>query len=480
MDFSSLIFLLYFLPIALIGYYGMFFSRKAQNIWLLLISFVFYAWGEPIFVFGMIGLVLFNWICGLLMETKQNKIRKLVFGFACFGNIFLLCAFKYTNFIIDSVYDFIGWKCLIDVPEIVLPMGISFLTFQSLSYIIDIYKKDAKVQKNLLDFGLYVTFFPKLIAGPIIQYNAIERQIRERKTSFSLFSDGCTKFAIGLVKKIFVADNLSVIADNVFSITNVGSENISVPAMLAWVGAIAYSLQLYYDFSGYSDMAIGLGKMFGFEFEENFDHPFVAKSLREFMSRWHISLSKWFAQYVYHPLGGSRVQNEDLMVRNLFIVWLLTGIWHGASWTFIAWGIGCFVVILIEKVTGWENWKFPAVFKHFITLFWVVILFTLFRTESINQFFEMAQNMFALNENGIFSSTVLMLCKEYGVIFLFAIIFLMPVRTFFEKIISEKKTPIVIRGIGALVYVISLLALIVVCMVLLVKDGCNPFVYFKF
>ena len=480
MIFSSIIFLLYFLPIALLGYYGMAFSRKLQNIWLLLISLIFYAWGEPVFVFVMIGSVIFNWICGLAMNTQKSNLRKSILVIACSGNVLLLCVFKYTNFIVDNIYDFVGWKRLLDVPEIALPIGISFFTFQSMSYIIDIYKNDAKIQKNLLDFGLYVTFFPQLVAGPIVRYNSIEQQIKERKTTFSLFSDGCTKFAIGVIKKILISNNLAVIADNVFSITNAGVENIPVPAMLAWTGSIAYILQLYYDFSGYSDMAIGLGKMFGFEFEENFNHPFIAKSLREFMSRWHISLSKWFAQYVYHPLGGSRVQNDDLMVRNLFVVWLLTGIWHGANWTFIAWGMGFFVLILIEKVTGWEKWDFPAVVKHFLTLLWATILFTMFRAESITQFLEYSKNMFGLNSNGVFSDTAVMFWKEYAIVFAVAVIFLMPIRIFFENKISDKKTPIILRGMGGLIYIVSLLALFGVCVVLLAKGGYNPFIYFNF
>ena len=482
MVFSSIIFLFYFLPIALLGYYGMTFSRKLQNIWLLLVSLVFYAWGEPVFVFIMLGSVMFNWICGLFIDATRdkNRLNKFALIVGCAGNVLLLCIFKYTNFIIDNIYSIVGWKRLLDVPAIALPIGISFFTFQAMSYIIDVYRDDAKVQKNPLDFALYITFFPQLVAGPIVRYNSIAEQILNRKTTFSMFSDGCTRFAIGMIKKIIISNNMAVIVDNVFSITKAGTDNIAVPAILAWTSAIAYCFQLYYDFSGYSDMAIGLGKMFGFEFEENFNHPFVAKSLREFMSRWHISLSKWFAEYVYYPLGGSWVRNKDVMVRNLFVVWLLTGIWHGASWTFIAWGMGFFILILIEKVTDWENWKMPAVFKHFVTLIWAVILFTVFRAETIGQFLEMVKNMFALNQNGFFSDTAIMIWKEYGIIFVFAIIFVMPVRNCLEQKFSEKKIPVIFRGIGAMAYIACLLFLSVACVVLLAKGGYNPFVYFNF
>ena len=482
MVFSSITFLFYFLPISIIGYYLMSFSRKLQNVWLLLVSLIFYAWGEPVFVFIMMGSVAMNWICGLIINAAKRKrtLKKVTLFICCALNLGLLGVFKYTNFIVDTIYGFVDWEPLTKVPEIALPIGISFFTFQAMSYVIDVYREDAKVQKNLMYLGLYITFFPQLVAGPIVRYKSIAEQIEKRRTTFSRFSDGCSRFCVGMIKKIIISNNMAVIVDNIFSLTNAGVDLKAVPVLLAWTGAIAYCLQLYYDFSGYSDMAIGLGKMFGFEFEENFNHPFVSKSIREFMNRWHISLGKWFAEYVYRPLGGSRTKNDDLMVRNLLVVWLLTGIWHGAAWTYVVWGLGFFVLIIIEKVTGWEKWRIPVFLKHLIPMFAVIFMFVLFRSKDLDQFFEVCKNMFGANNNGFFSDTALMIWKEYGLVFLAGLFFLLPVRSYFEKKMTTKATPAVIRGIGGVAYVVVLAALMMFCVIVLAKGGYNPFIYFNF
>ena len=482
MVFSSITFLFYFLPIAIIGYYALAFSRKVQNIWLLLVSLIFYAWGEPVFVFALMGSVVFNWVSGLLIEStrKKEKLCKVILFISCAGNILLLCAFKYTNFIVDNIYKIVGWERLMDVPKIALPIGISFFTFQAMSYVIDVYREDAKVQKNLLDLGLYVTFFPQLVAGPIVRYNTIEEQIVNRKTSFKQFSEGVCRFAIGMCKKIIISNNMAVIADKVYDLTNVGVELKNIPVMLAWTGAITYMIQLYYDFSGYSDMAIGLGKMFGFEFEENFNYPFISKSLREFMNRWHMSLGKWFSSYVYRPLGGSRVENDDFMVRNLLVVWVLTGIWHGAAWTFIWWGLGFLILIVIEKAIGLEKWKFGRVGRHIYTLIAVTLLFVFFRSESIFQAYEMFKNLVGANGNGFFSDTAIMFWKEYAIVYIVAIIMMMPVKDFIADKLKDKKVPVILKVVGGTGYVIVLMALMVFCVVTLAKGGYNPFIYFNF
>lgn len=458
------------------------FSRRLQNVWLLLVSLIFYAWGEPVFALIMMGSVVVNWISGLIISGAKYKptLRKITLFICCAFNLGLLGVFKYTNFIVDTIYGFVDWEPLTKVPEIALPIGISFFTFQAMSYVIDVYRGDAKVQKNLLYLGLYITFFPQLVAGPIVRYNSIAEQIESRRTNFSMFSDGCCRFSIGMSKKIIISNNMAVIVDNIFSLTNAGVDVKAIPVLLAWTGSIAYCLQLYYDFSGYSDMAIGLGKMFGFEFEENFDHPFVSKSIREFMSRWHISLAKWFSQYVYRPLGGSRMKNDDLMVRNLLVVWLLTGIWHGAAWTYVVWGLGFFVLILVEKVTGWEKWRIPGFLKHIIPMFAVIFMFVLFRAKDMDQFFEICKNMFGANNNGFFSDTALMIWKEYALVFLAGIIFLMPVRQLLEKKIIGSSAPAAIRGIGGVLYVAVLVVLMMFCVIVLAKGGYNPFIYFNF
>lgn len=482
MVFSSITFLFYFLPIAIIGYYVFSFSRVVQNMWLLLVSLVFYAWGEPVFVFVMIGSILMNWLFGMLLGKVENdsKKRKIILIVACCANLGLLGIFKYTNFIVDIIYSISGIEVLLKVPQIALPIGISFFTFQAMSYVIDVYRHDAKVQKNPFYLGLYVAFFPQLVAGPIVRYNSIEEQIQNRKTTFPMFSDGCCRFAVGLVKKILISNNMAVIADQIFSLATAGSDVKVVPMMLAWLGAIAYTFQLYYDFSSYSDMAIGLGKMFGFTFEENFNYPFISKSVREFMARWHISLGTWFNQYVYRPLGGSRVENQDIMVRNLFIVWLLTGVWHGAAWTFIWWGLYFFVLILIEKVLMFEKWEGHAVLKHIYTLVAVVFAMVIFRSNDMRHFSQMALNMLALNGNGFFSETAVMILKEYWTVFAAGIICLMPVKDYFKKWLGDRQIPAAVQTIGGTVYVVGLLSLLFFCVVVLAKGGYNPFIYFNF
>ena len=338
----------------LIIYYLFFFCRPVQNIWLFAASLIFYAWGEPVYVLLLIGSIVANYILGLFEENwrdKNPKFAKIGIVVACVVNLGLLFIFKYFNFVTTTINDIIG-KDILDVPEIVLPIGISFFTFQALSYVIDIYRGDTHAQKNPLYVGLYISFFPQLIAGPIVRYKTIAEQINNRKSDFSLFTTGTTRFAVGLSKKVLLANNLAVVVDVIFNLTQTTKQYYSVPVLMAWLGAICYTLQIYMDFSAYSDMAIGLGQMFGFQFEENFNYPYITKSIGEFWRRWHISLGTWFKEYVYFPLGGSRTKNRDQMVRNTFIVWLLTGIWHGAYWTFLFWGLYNFAFIILERLIG--------------------------------------------------------------------------------------------------------------------------------
>ncbi len=487
MVFSSITFLLYFLPVSIAGYFVLSFSRAMQNIWLLVVSLLFYAWGEPAFIFILVGSIIVNWICGLLIAAfdSKKKARKAVLVVNIIFNVGILAVFKYTNFIVDSINSGIG-KSIIKVPDIALPIGISFFTFQIISYIVDLYRRQVKVQKNPFYLGLYIAFFPQLIAGPIVRYNSIADQIKNRKLTFNKFSDGVNRFVVGLVKKILIANNMAIIADNVFAMVKADRPDVKVQIMLAWIGAIAYTFQLYYDFSSYSDMAIGLGKMFGFEFEENFNYPFISKSAREFMGRWHISLQTWFTQYVYIPLGGSRMKNQDYVVRNMFIVWLLTGIWHGAAWTFIWWGIYFFVLITLERILMFDRWKHMDVFKHIYTIVAVIIAMVLFRSEDMSQFVNMLSYMFGTAENGFYSATAVMLLKEYAFIFIAAIVCALPVKDIFSKILvtltkrEEVKVPALIKGAGGLVYIAGLMALAFFCVTILAKGGYNPFIYFNF
>lgn len=480
MLFSSLVFVLFFLPCVLVLYYLLSFSPKMQNFFLLLASLFFYAWGEPKYVFLMMGSVLFNYVCGIFVDTlkKKEKNAKPVLVVAVVGNLLVLFIFKYLNFVVDNLNIFLGAE-KIHLPNIVLPIGISFFTFQALSYVIDVYRDDAKVEKNLFYVGLYIAFFPQLIAGPIVRYNSIADQIRNRKQTMRKFSSGCARFAMGFAKKILLANQFAVVADHVFTLSADSGAGITVPATLAWLGAAAYMLQLFFDFAAYSDMAIGLGLMFGFKFEENFNYPYISKSVSVFWRRWHISLSTWFREYVYIPLGGSRVENQDKMVRNVFVVWLLTGIWHGANWTFLVWGLWNFCFILMERFTGFEKLKIPGFVKHIYLLLVTLLGMTVFRADTLGDALQYFRNMFGLMGNGFFSDTALMFLKEYGIFFAAGILFSTPIARRCDKMITENRMPVSGRIINA-AYPVVLLLLFSIGVIYLVRGGYNPFIYFNF
>jgi D-alanyl-lipoteichoic acid acyltransferase DltB (MBOAT superfamily) len=348
MVFSSTIFLFLFLPILLICYFNPIWkNRNVKNVIILFASLGFYAWGEPIFIFVMLVSIGFNWFIGLQLTKHENtKTRKRYMLIAVVYNVSLLFVFKYISFVIKNI-GLLLKNDTISV-NIALPIGISFFTFQIMSYIFDVYYKKAEAQDNLINVALYISLFPQLIAGPIVQYQTIAKEINNRIETAKDFTEGVMRFVIGLGKKILIANYAGFIADSIFILNG----NLSVAS--AWLGAIAYTLQIFFDFSAYSDMAIGLGRIFGFHFLENFNYPYAAKSITDFWQRWHISLSTWFRDYVYIPMGGNRVSKRKLIF-NLFVVWLLTGIWHGANWTFIVWGIFYFLLLLMERFTGIEK-----------------------------------------------------------------------------------------------------------------------------
>ena len=342
MLFSSSVFLFVFLPAVLLGYY-LLRGQKARNLLLLAASLFFYAWGEPVYVFLMLFSILANYLLGRWIHARRGAKGPLVLAVAL--NLGILFFFKYLDFTIENLNALFGLR--LPPVGLSLPIGISFFTFQALSYCIDVYRGTAEVQRNVLDLGLYISFFPQLIAGPIVRYNSVAQQIQNRKSDPELFRQGVERFILGFAKKVLLANNLSVVAERAFALAGAGE----LTAGLAWLGSVSYSLQIYFDFSGYSDMAIGLGRMFGFRFEENFNYPYISRSVSEFWKRWHISLGRWFRDYIYFPLGGSRVSRAKLL-RNLFAVWLFTGIWHGAAWQFIVWGLGYGVLVAFEKLTG--------------------------------------------------------------------------------------------------------------------------------
>ena len=373
MLFSSTEFLFLFLPVVMILYYIPFVkNRTYRNVVLLLASLFFYAWGEPVFVALMVASIFVNWLIGLQMDQSEKKKSWLVLS--VIWNLALMFVFKYLTFVLSNV-ELLLHRDIADL-TIPLPLGISFFTFQILSYIFDLYYGKTKVQKKWYKFALYVSMFPQLVAGPIVRYDQIAYEIDHRQENLEDFSQGMTRFVYGLGKKVLLSNYMGVLADNMFYLSGEGS--LSVGA--AWIGAIGYTLQIYYDFSGYSDMAIGLGRMMGFHFLENFNYPYVSRSITEFWRRWHMSLSSWFKDYVYIPLGGSR-EGAAKTYRNTFFVWLLTGIWHGANWTFIVWGLGYFVLLCIERLGGWT--KGIRYIGHIYTMAAVILLWVVFRADSL-------------------------------------------------------------------------------------------------
>lgn len=471
MLFSSLIFLTCFLPIVLLLYYTVCrFSRKLQNIFLLIASLGFYAWGEPKFVFVLIASVLMNWVFGLIIsKVRSNKLKsKITITIMLIYNISIIFVFKYLMFTMKNIQSITGID--FNIPKIILPIGISFFTFQAISYVIDVYREKGQAQKNPLNVGLYIAFFPQLVAGPIVRYETVAEQIQNRKESFNDISEGICRFLVGFSKKVLLANNLALVADKAFNL--LGTNDLSLG--MAWLGALCYTLQIYYDFSGYSDMAIGLGKMFGFKFDENFNYPYISKSTTEFWRRWHISLGTWFRDYVYIPLGGSRVGIKGRLFFNLFVVWALTGLWHGANWTFICWGLLYFVSISVEKAVGLDKMQSHAMLRHIYTMLLVMFGWVLFRAENIIDAFIYLKTMFIPSINGIIDPEVIVCTKEYIVFLIFGILFARPL----AKKIS--RTKLAKTKVAEALYVIGLIGLFIASISYLVKGAYNPFIYFNF
>ena len=484
MLFSSLAFIFYFLPITLALNYLLSFNRTAQNIWLLIASLFFYAWGEPFFVLILMLSVLVNWFLGLIVDhVREHKGRaKLIIWIACLYNLGFLFFYKYLGFVcrnINSVLNALIGRELLNFPVIALPLGISFFTFQALSYVIDVYRNDAKVQKNPFFVGLYLAFFPQLVAGPIVRYADIHEALLNRKVDFSMFSDGICQFIAGMGRKVLIANSMGIVADHIFNLSALGHNSYNVPASLAWLGLAAYTFQIFFDFSGYSEMALGMGKMFGFRFLVNFNYPYISKSIAEFWRRWHISLSTWFREYVYFPLGGSRVANNDLMVRNTFIVWLITGAWQGAEWTFVLWGLWNFLFIMLERLVKWEERRIPNWLRHIYLMLIVMIGWLFFRTTDFYQAAQYLLNMLGMNSNGFYSDTAWMFVREYWIFFVLAIICSTPVVQKFGGLLKNN-----LIGFMGKVYCFFLpaayLLLFLVCVTYLAKGHYNPFIYFNF
>ena len=470
MLFSSITFLFIFLPLVLFVYYAVLRKTKYRNYWLLIASLCFYAWGEPVYVFLMLTSIIGNYLIGLWMDhTLGLRQRQLILIIAVVFNLGILFYFKYYGFFVKNLDTFLG----IQLPQryLPLPIGISFFTFQAMSYVIDLYRKDTPVQKNPCYLALYISFFPQLIAGPIVRYNTIEQQIHSRSVTLDSFEAGVCRFLEGFSKKILLSNVLSVTAEQVFGL----AAQRDLPVATAWLGALAYTFQIYFDFSGYSDMAIGLGKMFGFTFEENFRHPYISRSVSEFWNRWHISLGHWFRDYVYFPLGGSRVSRKKL-IRNLSIVWLLTGIWHGAAWRFIVWGVLYGVIIILEKVTGFpKKAKNPVVIVGYamVTFLLVVMGWVLFGAVDLRSALYQLGAMFGIGAAGLWEPYAASILQEYGIYFLIAALFSTPIPvTLMGKLQKNAAYDLA----KACIYILLLL----VCVSYLLMNAHNPFIYFNF
>ncbi len=465
MVFSSFTFLLLFLPLTL-GCYYIARGNRARNLVLCLFSLVFYAWGEPVYVLLMLGSILVNYLFGRLLGIWESPgRRKVVLIGALIVNLGAIGLFKYGNFVLENL------GLLLGTPNgkfsFALPLGISFYTFQILSYVLDVYRRNTPPQKNLLNLATYIVLFPQLVAGPIVRYDQVQEELARRRETLEDFVSGLKRFAIGLGKKVILANSMAAIADPIL-------DAATLPSGTAWLAAVAYALQIYFDFSGYSDMAIGLGRMFGFHFCENFRYPYLADSVTDFWRRWHISLSTWFRDYVYFPLGGSRC-SIGRNIFNLLAVWMLTGLWHGASWNFVAWGLYYGLLLVLEKyLIAGVLAKLPALLRRVVTLLLVLVGWVIFRMETLPGIMSVLKGMFI----SPFTGLAAYLSGQAGVLentfwLLFALLGCLPWTEWIKDRIGNKRYYPYLSGAYALgVYALSL--------ALLMASTYNPFIYFRF
>ncbi len=469
MVFSNLVFMFMFLPLFFICYFA-FKGRTIRNMVLLVFSLFFYAWGEPLYIFLMLFSIWFNYNMALLIEKcKQYRNKgKPILIFATVVNLLLIGVYKYADFVIGIFNSIPGVRIApLNLP---LPIGISFYTFQILSYVIDVYRGDVKAQKRITYLGAYLSAFPQLIAGPIVRYSTVAEELEYRRETVDDFAYGVRRFVAGLGKKVLIANNMAVVADAIFA-RGAGEYGV----IGAWVGIFAYTMQIYFDFSGYSDMAIGMGRMMGFHFLENFNYPYISKSVTEFWRRWHMSLSSFFRDYVYIPLGGNRCSVKKHIL-NILIVWMLTGLWHGAAWNFILWGVYYGILLLIEKfIIGKYIKKLPSIFQHIYTIIIFMLGWALFRAESMAQLKEVFGAMFGgygVGNVGFFVFTQVLTAKNI-LAAVAAIVFSMPVAVLLKRKLEKTKT-------GAFVVDLSVIVILFACIISLEIGSYNPFIYFRF
>ena len=494
MLFSSMIFIWIFLPTVLIVNFILSIANfpneekrmRVKNIFLLFSSFIFLGWGGIYYLLIMLTSIGINFCGGYYLSTSKKEHKKILLIGVIILNLGMLFIFKYFNFLVVIIESFMNigndsetiWKSMLlmegtgklGIKEIALPIGISFFTFQSMSYVIDVYMGKAKVQKNLIDFALYVALFPQLIAGPIVKYSDVAKQLKHRQETMLLFLEGTKRFCYGLAKKVLLSNTFAEIADEIWELN---IDKLGAP--LAWLATIAYTLQIYYDFSGYSDMAIGIGKMLGFQFKENFNYPYTALSIQDFWRRWHISLSSWFKEYVYIPLGGNRKGQFKTYI-NLFIVFLLTGIWHGANFTFIAWGLIYAILLIIERMfLGKLLEKNPLKFLNWIyTIFAVMICWIFFRSDNIIQATKFIKQLFSTNTSAY--SILSYTSMKTIVFFILGILFM----GIFQRLLKSKYDKVKNKPLILSIDFVIQIALLTLSIFSIVSGTYNPFIYFQF
>ena len=464
MVFSSITFIYYFLPIVLLLYFIT--PTKYKNLILFISSLLFYFYGEPIYIWVLLLSCFINYISALLISKYRKKSKSIVI-LTVIIDLGLLIYFKYTNFFIDNINNIFNLN--LNTIKVIMPIGISFFTFQTLSYVIDVYTKKVKENKNFITFSSYVSLFPQLIAGPIVRYSDVEKELKQRTHSYDMFAHGIRRFTIGLGKKVLIANIMGEMVDILTNINN--------PTVLSYILiAIGFTLQIYFDFSGYSDMAIGLGKMFGFNFLENFNYPFIANSITDFWRRWHISLSSFLRDYVYIPLGGNR-QGPIKQIRNIFVVWFLTGFWHGAAWNFIIWGIYFGIILIIEKNFLLEFLKKHKIFSHLYTMILVIISFVIFNANSFSEVLNFMKNMFGLNKLPFINNETIYYLKSYLLMIIISILASTPLlKNICLKLKDNNKTKKAM-DILEIVFVFTILILVTS---FLIDSSFNPFLYFRF
>lgn len=469
MVFSSFAFLFLFLPAVLVCYFLIpprF--RSARNLILLLFSLCFYLYGEPKGIGVMLGVIALSYVSAVVLDrTKTTRVRRLLMIAAIAGMVAVIGYYKYSGFAVENINRVLGTS--LPVPAVIMPIGISFFTFQSMSYVIDVYRRTVPAQKNPLYVALYVSLFPQLVAGPIVRYETVAEEIITRRETVQDFHDGLARFIVGLGKKMLLANPLGDVATEIFAL----SGSALTPAK-AWIGAILFAFQILFDFSGYSDMAIGMGRMFGFHFLENFNFPYLCNSITDFWRRWHISLSTWFRDYIYIPLGGNRKGKARQLV-NIFVVWVLTGLWHGASWNFVLWGLYFALLLLVEKLfLGRLLTKLPRFFQHLYALLFVLLGWVIFNCTSLTGIGHYLAAMFAGTSGGAADwHYILWLLRQYGLELLFAVLLSTPV-------LGKLPAPIKDRPAAQILYTLWLLLVFILSLLTLANSSFNPFIYFRF